>query len=107
MKFNTSIKNNKIILHLYEEINLYTVAKLKAELENIINNNISSLVVNMANVTYIDSSGIGALIGAYKKITAKNGKLYLCELPEQVFKVFKLTSLHKIFPIYNKMEDIP
>lgn len=107
MKIEVNVQDKKGIVAVFGDVDLYSVVKLKEELEKLINSEVLTIIVNMQNVTYIDSSGIGALIGSLKKITAKNGKFYLCEVPENVMKIFRFTSLHKIFHIYNTLAEIP
>ncbi|MDD5066453.1 MAG: STAS domain-containing protein [bacterium] len=107
MKVEVQTQDKKGILSIFGDVDLYSVIKLKEELEKLITSDIVTIIVNMHNVTYIDSSGIGALIGSLKKITAKSGKLYLIEVPENVMKIFRFTSLHKIFHIYNTIAEIP
>jgi anti-sigma B factor antagonist len=58
------------------------------------------LVINLTEVTYMDSSGIGTLVEVFRRVNAYKGKLSLCGLNERVHSVFEITKLDKFFKIY-------
>jgi anti-sigma B factor antagonist len=81
------------------EIDLDTVGLLSASLSDTIAAGADRVVVDFAHVTYIDSAGLGALVGAHKKLRAAGGALVLlCEHP-RVMRLFKITGLTKLFTI--------
>ena len=57
------------------------------------------LVVNLADVTYMDSSGIGTLVEVFRRVNAYRGRLALCGMNERVHSVFEITKLDKFFRI--------
>ena len=59
------------------------------------------LVINLQNVTYMDSSGIGTLVEVFRRVNGYNGKLGLCGLNDRVYSVFEITKLDKFFQIYD------
>lgn len=58
-----------------------------------------ALLLDCADVTFIDSSGLGALVVALKTVRAGGGQLYLCNIPKQMMMLFELTSMDKVFQI--------
>ncbi|MHB9035362.1 MAG: STAS domain-containing protein [Armatimonadota bacterium] len=89
------------IIELTGEVDAYTSARFREIMVELIDDGGTDLVINMCNVEYIDSSGLGALVGGLKRISERNGKIVIvCDGP-QVRKVFEITGLEKVFPIYG------
>ncbi|MGH9400411.1 MAG: STAS domain-containing protein [Thermoanaerobaculia bacterium] len=66
-----------------------------------------SILINMHDVTTIDSSGIGELVGCYTSVTNKGGKLRLLHLPPKINDVLTVTQLITVFDVYeNEAEAI-
>ncbi|NUN63561.1 STAS domain-containing protein [Pseudanabaena biceps] len=63
------------------------------------------LLVDLQNITFMDSSGLGALVSALKSIRNSNGDMVICGANDQVQMLFELTSMTKIFKIYENPED--
>ncbi len=67
----------------------------------------SNILVNMKEVTAIDSSGIGELVGCYTTVTNKGGKLRLLHLPPKIQDVLTVTQLITVFDVYeNETEAV-
>jgi len=59
------------------------------------------LVVNLEEVSYMDSSGIGTLVEVFRRVNAYDGKLGLCGISPRVRSLFEITKLDKFFKIYD------
>jgi anti-sigma B factor antagonist len=59
------------------------------------------ILLNLANVTYIDSAGVGALVGKYVSLTRQGGCLKLLNLTSRSHKVMVITRLNKVFESYD------
>ena len=62
------------------------------------------LLLNFENVEYLSSAALGKLITLNKKVKAENGKLKLCAIRPQIYDVFKITKLNKLFEIHDTEE---
>ncbi len=60
-----------------------------------------NLLLNLADVTYIDSSGIGELVSAYTAISNQGGQLKLLSLTKRVHDLLQITKLYTVFDIHN------
>jgi len=87
------------------EIDVYTSPKVKETLNSLIAEGQRFLVINLEEVTYIDSTGLGVLIGALKRIREKNGNIKLICTNLQIKKIFEITGLVKIFAIYGNEQE--
>jgi len=63
------------------------------------------MVINLAEVSYMDSSGIGTLVEVLRKVKSYRGKLVLCGLSERVQSVFEITKLDQFFTIVKTEEE--
>ncbi len=63
------------------------------------------LVVDLQEITFMDSSGLGALVSALKSTRGSNGEMVICGANDQVQMLFELTSMTKIFRIYQTIND--
>ena len=94
------------ILSINGEVDLYNVSELKKVLFSITDGTSSSVVVDMKNVNYMDSSGIGALVAGQKKMKAHSGKFALMNIHDDVLNILKLATLDKFFKIYETEDDL-
>jgi anti-anti-sigma factor len=80
-----------------------TAAKFKAEvIQTLSTNKQHLLMMNLQNVRYMDSSGLGCLISCLKAARAAGGELVLCSVSTQVQELFELTAVDNIFKIATK-----
>jgi len=94
------------IIEVSGEVDLYNVSELKKALFSITDGNYHSVIVDLKNVNYMDSSGIGALVAGQKKMRAHNGKFGLMNIHEDVLNILRLATLDKFFKIYDTEEEI-
>jgi anti-anti-sigma factor len=64
-----------------------------------------SLVLNLKNVTTIDSAGVGELVSAYTTVTNRGGKLKLVNLPSKVNDILQITQLITVFEVYDSEQE--
>lgn len=63
------------------------------------------VLVDLKNVSFMDSSGLGSLVLAFKTLRASNNKLVLCSINEQIRILFELTGMDKVFEIFADQEE--
>jgi anti-anti-sigma factor len=63
------------------------------------------ILVDFKNVTFMDSSGLGALVTALKTVRSVGGKLCVCSVNQQVKILFELTSMDRVFEIFRDQSD--
>jgi anti-anti-sigma factor len=94
------------IIEVSGEVDLYNVSELKKALFSITDGKHLSVIVDMSNVNYMDSSGIGALVAGQKKMKAHNGKFALMNIHDDVLNILKLATLDKFFKIYESEDEL-
>ncbi|MDR2110969.1 MAG: STAS domain-containing protein [Spirochaetaceae bacterium] len=93
------------IIDVYGELDLYNSFKLKELLMKMIEKKIECIIINMEEVEYIDSSGIGALIYISSTTKKMNLRLALTNIHGSVKKVIELTKLMNYFPIAANLTE--
>jgi len=78
---------------------------LRDAIRNLIINGSKSILVNLEEVTYMDSSGLGELVGAYTSATNQGASLKLLKLTKKVHDLLQITKLYTVFDIYDDEES--
>jgi anti-sigma B factor antagonist len=76
-------------------------ALLRKTIRDLLDDNRSNIVLNLADVDYIDSSGIGELVSAYTAVKRSGGALKLLQLTKKVHDLIQLTKLFTVFDVYS------
>ena len=96
-----------LVLSFAEPLSLVgeTSSRFKEKVRTDIADGNRHLVVDLGQVEFVDSSGLGALISALKVLRAVDGDLKLANLTEQVRLVLEITRLHRVFDAYSTAEE--
>jgi anti-sigma B factor antagonist len=97
--------NSFAVVDVKGEVDVYTAPKLREQLIELVSEGSYDIVVNLEGVDFLDSTGLGVLVGALKRVKAHEGDLALVCTQDKILKIFKITGLTKVFPIYNSVED--
>ena len=87
------------------EIDIYTAPRLRELLIDLVSKNNYQLIVNMDKVEFLDSTGLGVLVGGLKRVRAHDGWLDLVCTQEPILKIFRITGLTKVFGIYQTVDQ--
>jgi anti-sigma B factor antagonist len=106
MNLHVRKKNDVFIISVREErVDAHNSNDLKDELKNLFDGGKKNVLVELRDVRFIDSSGLGALVSGLKNAISHQGTLKLSALQPQVKSMFELTRLHRVFDIYADTED--
>jgi anti-sigma B factor antagonist len=87
------------------EIDIYTAPRLRELLIDLVSQNNYQLIVNLEKVGFLDSTGLGVLVGALKRVRPHDGWLDLVCTQERILKIFKITGLTRVFGIYQSVDQ--
>ena len=91
---------DRLCVHLSGEIDHCVAASLRGEIESLLRDpTVKSLWRDFSDVTFMDSSGVGMIIGRYKTMKARGGSVHACGLHPPVDRLFHLAGLHRIIAI--------
>ena len=85
------------VIVLGGEVDVYASPQLKQEMTNLLNSGAVTLVVDLSAVEYLDSTGLGVLIGGLKRARERSGDLRLVCDNVRILRIFEITGLTKIF----------
>ena len=105
LKIETRMVDGKPVLDLTGEVDSYNSPRLRETMVSLIDQGNPELIVNMTGVDYIDSTGLGTLVGGLKRASEKNGAIRIICPNEQIYKVFNITGLVKVFPIFQNEQE--
>lgn len=87
------------------EVDLATVNKLRSAITTVLAAGVRDVVLDLDEVTYIDSSGLGTMVGAHKRITASGGTLTVrCSQP-RVLRLFGITGVDRVLKVERESSD--
>ena len=105
LSISSDVRDGVTVVHVGGEIDVYTAPVLRERLDEHISAGRDHLVVDLENVSFMDSTGLGVLVGRLKLVRVTNGSLRLVCSSERILKVFSITGLDKVFHIYGSVDD--
>jgi len=106
MYLNFEKIDDKLIVHLNGELDHHSAQEVRNRIDDRLEREkIKKLIMDFSGVTFMDSSGIGVVIGRYKKLSANGGKVCVVNVKGTVNKVFELSGMYKIISSYNSFEQ--
>ena len=94
------------VVEVKGEIDLYSVKLLKEKVSIILEGKkVSNLLMDLTQVNYIDSTGLGILIGIKRRCTEKGGRMTLVSGSERITNLFSITGLNKVFTICKTVQE--
>jgi len=92
-------------VNLEGEIDVYTAPRLKAELVSAIESGCVNVIVDLEDVGFIDSSGLGVLVSALRRARERDGAVRIVCTRDNILKIFRITGLDKVFPIFSDASE--
>lgn len=90
-------KDRVLLVRLEGELDHHSAARLRADVEKEIESGlVKHLVLNLEHLSFMDSSGLGVILGRYKQIRANGGEMVVCAISPAVHRLFEMSGLFKI-----------
>ena len=99
------LANDAYVIALTGEVDLYTAPEFKQQLLEVIGQGAKEVVVDFSDTTFIDSTTLGVLVGGVKRLRPNGGRLSLVCNDRNITKIFEITGLNKVFPIYESRAE--
>ena len=87
------------------EIDVYSAPKLREKLINLVESGSYHLIIDMEAVEFLDSTGLGVLVGGLKRVRAHDGWIDLVCTQGRILRIFRITGLSRVFNIYDSVVD--
>ena len=105
LKLGHYSKDGIEVVNVEGEIDIYTAPRLRELLIDLVGKGSYQLVVNLEKVGFLDSTGLGVLVGGLKRVRPHDGSLDLVCTQERILKIFKITGLTKVFGIHQTVDQ--
>ena len=105
LSVTTREEAGRTVVEVGGEIDVYSAPTLRDRLNGLVADGHHDLVVDMEGVEFLDSTGLGVLVGGLKRVRAHEGSLRLVCTQERILKIFRITGLTKVFPIHSTVDE--
>ncbi len=100
LSLSTRHVGDRTVVQVGGEVDVYTAPKLRERLLDLVNAGHYHLVIDLENVEFLDSTGLGVLVGGLKRVRANDGSMSLVCTQERLLKILRITGLIKVFPVH-------
>src|SRR5688500_11885819 len=101
LSLETRQENDRTVVEVGGEIDVYTAPKLRECISGLVDDGQRQIIVDLEQVEFMDSTGLGVLVVALKRVRTVEGNLDLVCTQERLLKIFRITGLSKVFPIHD------
>jgi anti-sigma B factor antagonist len=92
------------VLSVKGEVDVYTAPRLREKLVELVSQGKLKVIVDLEGVDFLDSTGLGVLVGGLKRLRSHDGDLQLVCTQQRILKVFEITGLTKVFAIHDSVD---
>ena len=99
-------EDGKLIVFMMGELDHHSAEEVRSKIDDRLDReSITKLILDFKDVSFMDSSGIGVVIGRYKKIAINKGNICIANVNSSVKRVFDLSGMFKIIKVYENLEQ--
>ena len=99
MNIKSKVCNGTLYVVLSGELDEYSAGHTRMKLDDIFaGGDFSQIIIDLSELEFMDSTGIGVLIGRYKRMKSRNIPIFICNPSMHAEKIFKMTGLYEIMP---------
>ena len=105
-KFSLERDGSELILHISEELDHHLAMQVSRTVDiQIEKGNVKTLVFDFTGMTFMDSPGIGMIMGRYRKMSYLGGQTYVMGIGEGIDRIFTMSGLYRIIPKYEERKQ--
>jgi anti-sigma B factor antagonist len=100
----TRVVSAHTVLEVGGEVDVYTAPRLRERIVELFDGGIGAVVVDLGRVDFMDSTGLGVLVGAWRKARASGVSFGVVCGKESLLKIFRITALDQVLPLYASID---
>ena len=104
LNIDVETKDGFSVVGVTGEVDVFTAPKLREQLIDLVDQGAYQIVVDLEDVDFLDSTGLGVLVAGLKRAKTHDGSLSIVCTKEKILKIFRVTGLTKVFPIHETRE---
>ncbi len=98
-------KGTTLIIRIMEDMDHHSAQYLRQKLDNeIIRATVKNIIFDFSNVNFMDSSGIGVVVGRYKNVQKLNGRAAIVNANPKIMQIFEMSGVLKLIPAYSDLD---
>ncbi|NLK97195.1 anti-sigma F factor antagonist [Defluviitalea saccharophila] len=106
MDIKYSMKKGSLIVRISGEIDHHTSENIREKLDREFQRqNAKNIIFDFSDIQFMDSSGIGVIMGRYKNVKERGGKVGIFNVHPQIDRIFQLSGLYKIINHYHSLDE--
>lgn len=99
-------KHDVLIVRLQGELDHHTADLLRSKVDEVLQREeVRHIVLSLAQLSFMDSSGIGVILGRYKQISARSGEMVVCSMNPTIYRILEMSGLFKVIKYRENEED--
>lgn len=103
---STRFEQGVLVIHLQGELDHHAVEQMRDKIDMQLASTLSKgLVMSFRNIDFMDSSGLGLILGRLRTVSQHGGQMALCEVGPSLTKLFEMSGVLKVLPVYDS-EDV-
>jgi len=105
LKVKISYKGNTLIAGIIGELDHHSAEYVREKIDSeLIKATTKNVIFDFSKVTFMDSSGIGVIMGRFKNVSKLSGKLSVTNVNPQLMRIFEMSGLLKVIPVYDNID---
>lgn len=100
----TRVVSAHTVLEVGGEVDVYTAPKLRDRITELLDGGIKALIVDLGKVEFMDSTGLGVLVGSYRRSSALGTSFAVVCGRESLLKIFRITGLDQVLPLFESID---
>jgi len=93
------------LIRVAGEIDVYSAPQLREAILGLIGTGVSHVIADLRGVDFLDSTGLGAIVGGHKRLRTNDGSLVLAASPDRIVRLFRITGLDRAFSLYPSVPE--
>jgi anti-sigma B factor antagonist len=104
LSLETGTRDPWTVLTVHGEIDAYTSPQLRTRLRDLIDQGSLALLIDLEGVGFMDSTGLGVLVGALKHVREREGRIALVVTRPPLLRILRITGLDQVFPLFDSLD---
>jgi anti-sigma B factor antagonist len=105
LMLNEYAAGDATVVEVSGEIDVYTAPRLREKIISLVDGGNYRLIIDMERVEFLDSTGLGVLVGGLKRVRQHDGGIDLVCTQGRILRIFRITGLSKVFSIYDTVGE--
>jgi anti-sigma B factor antagonist len=93
------------VLRIAGEVDVYTAPQLRERVIHLVDNGTLHIIADLRDVSFLDSTGLGALVGSLKRLRTGEGSLNLVINADRILRIFRITGLSQVFALHSSVQE--